>query len=144
MTHVTRLAIATAVLFTIAGSGAAVAQATKKAAAGKEQLWQVEFVMGGSGRYTGTMTLKTAKGAVTGTMLLDVPTRIEGQVEGRQKGNLLQLDYPFTMIEDNCTGRVQIEATIAPKGQEASGTARATGCGEPVEGTFAMKKPARS
>lgn len=129
-------------LVVLAGARMAGAQDKPKATSGKQQVWQVEFATAQE-RYTGTMTLTIAKGVVSGKMLLDSPARVEGTVEGKQTGDALSLDYPFTMTDQNCTGRVQAEAKLANRGEEASGPFTATGCSEePVEGTFTMKKGA--
>lgn len=118
----------------------AAAQGKAKGAAAKEQVWQVEFATN-QDTYTGTMTLTVTKGVVTGKMLLDAPTKIEAMVEGTQASGTITLDYPYTMVEQNCTGRVKAEAKLAAKGEEASGPFTATGCSEePVQGTLTMKK----
>lgn len=119
---------------------AAQGKAKSKGTASKAQVWQVDFLMDGE-HYTGTMTLTNSKGSVTGKMLIDVPTKIEGDVTGKQAGETLSLDYPYTMVAENCTGRVQVEAKLAPKAQEGSGTAHATDChGQATDGTVTFKK----
>jgi hypothetical protein len=141
MKRANRIACAAAVLLLLGAATSVSAQdKPKSGTAGKEQVWQVEFVVGDD-HYTGTMTLATAKGTVTGKMLIDSPTKVEGQVEGKQDGDTLSLDYAFTMVDDKCTGRVQVQAKLAAEGQEASGTAHVTDCnGQPVDGTVTMKK----
>lgn len=141
MRHAIRLALMLGIVM-LAGTGRyAVAQEkARPGMAGKEQVWQVDFLMGDE-HYTGTMTLKTVKGTVTGKMLIDTPNTIEGQIEGKRDGDTLALDYAYTMVAEKCTGRVQVLAKFAAKGQEASGTAHAVDChGETIDGTVTMKK----
>jgi hypothetical protein len=133
------LMMAVVVLATASGY-AAQGKAKSKGTAPKEQVWQVDFLMEGD-HYTGTMTLTNSKGAITGTMLIDSPTKIEGAVAGKQVGQVLSLDYPYTMTAEDCTGQVQVEVTFAPKAQEASGTAHATDChGQSTNGTVTFTK----
>ena len=111
------------------------------AAAAKGQTYQVEFLFE-NGSYLGTMTLQIAKkGAIAGTMAIDRPTGVTGEVAGSLTGDALALDYPFTMVEDGCTGRVVVNATMTKKRDAAEGKATASGCGDtPLEGTFTLKK----
>jgi hypothetical protein len=143
MTQMTRVALMLGVvMLTGAGRSAVAQEKHKPGTAGKEQVWEVDFLIGDD-HYTGTMSLKTIKGAVTGKMLIDSPSTIEGQVEGTQTGDTLALDYAYTMVAEKCTGRVRVQATLADKGQEASGAAHVVDChGQAIDGTVTMKKPA--
>jgi hypothetical protein len=141
-----KLASCLAVAAVVAAAATVSAQSKKSggAATGKGQAYDLEVVFD-STAYTGTMTLVIAKkgGAVTGSMMIDQPTRVTGEVAGTLDGDLLALDYAYTMQEDNCTGRVTVSAKMAPTRDAASGTATASGCSDtPIEGTFALKKTA--
>lgn len=137
---VTTRVLGIAACLMLAGVAGAEAQGKAKTPAAKEQVWQVEFATA-QDVYTGTMTLTVVKGVVSGKMLLDSPTKIEGTVEGKQAGGTISLDFAYTIAEQNCTGRVKADARIASGSDAASGPFTATGCSEePVEGTLTMKK----
>ena len=106
----------------------------------KGTVYDVEFVFDNE-TYTGKMTLNIDKGAVSGSMNIDSPTPVTGEVAGTLKDTKLALDYPYSMTGENpCTGRVVVDATM--KDGAAQGTARSSGCGDPIEGTFTLKHPA--
>jgi hypothetical protein len=120
----------------------ALGQGTKPAAAPAKDgtLYDVQFAFNNT-TYAGTMTLKIAKGMVSGSMSIDTPAKVTGVVSGTLKSTKLALDYPFDMAgEQPCSGRVVIDATMDAKATAAQGTARATGCGDPAEGTFSIKR----
>jgi hypothetical protein len=109
-------------------------------AATKGTVYDVEFVFDNE-TYTGKMTLNIVKGAVSGSMSIDSPTTVTGEVAGTLKDTKLALDYPYSMTgERPCTGRVVVDATM--KDGAAQGTARSSGCGDPVDGTFTLKRSA--
>ncbi|MGE5816198.1 MAG: hypothetical protein ACM36C_17040 [Acidobacteriota bacterium] len=143
MTQARRAALMGLVVMLATVSGyAAQGKGKSKGTTPKAQVWQVDFLVDGE-HYTGTMTLTNSKGSVTGKMMIDAPTRIEGDVTGKQAAETLSLDYPYTMVAENCTGRVQVEAKLAPKAQEGSGTVHATDChGQASDGTVSFKKAA--
>ena len=102
--------------------------------------------------YSGTTELAIDRGAVTGNMLLTVPTEITGKVAGTSKAGVLTLDFPYTMTQRNCTGNVKMHITLPPKPAPAKGTMEASGCGRdlasPLKGTVELtpstaKKPAK-
>jgi hypothetical protein len=122
----------------------AVMAQTKPAAsapvAKKGTVYDVEFVFDNT-TYTGKMTLTVVKGAVSGAMNIDTPTTVTGEVAGTLKETKLALDYPYSMTgERPCTGRVVVDATM--KDGAAQGTARSSGCGDPIDGTFTLKRSA--
>src|SRR5512140_2284868 len=102
----------------------------------------------GDSPYTGTMSLTIAKETVTGTMKIDSPMPVVGDVEGTLKGDALILDYAFKMESEGCGGRVHVEGKMTEKQDEASGTAKTDGgCspdGQAVSGTFSLKAIAES
>jgi hypothetical protein len=103
-------------------------------------LYDAEFAFNNT-TYAGSMTLKVVKGVVTGSMAIETPTKVTGDVAGTLKGTKLSLDYPFVMTgEQPCNGRVVIDATMDAQTSTAQGTARATGCGDPADGTFSIKR----
>ena len=109
-------------------------------AAKKGTVYDVEFVFDNT-TYSGKMTLDVVKGAVSGTMNIDNPTTVTGEVAGTLKDTRLALDYPYSMTgERQCTGRVVVDATM--KDGAAQGTARSSGCGDPIDGTFTLKRSA--
>jgi hypothetical protein len=107
----------------------------------KGTVYDVEFVFDNE-TYTGKMTLNIDKGVVSGSMNIDSPTTVTGEVAGTLKDTKLALDYPYSMTGENpCTGRVVVDATM--KEGAAQGTARSSGgCGDPIDGTFTLKRPA--
>jgi hypothetical protein len=103
--------------------------------------------------YSGTTELSIDRGAVTGNMLLTVPTEITGKVSGTSKAGVVSLDFPYTMTQRNCTGNVKMQITLPPKPGPAKGTMEASGCGRdlaaPLKGTVELtpssaKKPAEA
>lgn len=129
----------------VAAGSAQTAKPKTAGPAAKGQAYDVEFVFDNT-PYTGTMTLQIAKksGTVGGKMAITQPTPIDGDVAGTLKGEALSLDYAYTMVQQNCTGRVTVTAKMSPKRDAATGTATSTGCGDgPAEGTFTLKKAAK-
>jgi len=110
-------------------------------AAKKGTVYDVEFVFDNE-TYSGKMTLTIDKGAVSGSMNIDSPTTVTGEVAGTLKDTKLALDYSYSMTgERPCTGRVVVDATM--KEGAAQGTARSSGgCGDPIDGTFSLKPSA--
>ncbi|HSL22856.1 MAG TPA: hypothetical protein VK886_15095 [Vicinamibacterales bacterium] len=136
-----RLCLFVACLISVTSIGAHLAAQEKPRTAppAKGETYDVEFVF--DQNYTGTMMLRFVKGSVTGTMVIDAPTRVDGEVVGTLKGNALVLEYGYTMREQACTGRVRVDATMTGKRAAASGTARASGCSdEPLDGTVTLKR----
>lgn len=116
------------------------AQKAEKSQA-KEQKYDVAFVFEDT-TYTGTMTLKVAGTDVTGTMAITAPVSVTADVAGTLKKDELALDYPFSMAGDQpCNGQVVVTAKMTADRASASGTARASGCGDqPLDGTVTLKK----
>ena len=114
----------------------------KPPAAKKGSVYDVQFVFGDT-TYSGKMTLAIVKGTVSGSMAIDTPTTVAGEVAGTLSNSKLALDYPYSMAgEKPCTGRVVVEATMDAKDGGAQGTAHASGCGDAVDGTFTLKRAA--
>src|SRR5689334_722320 len=116
----------------------ALGQAAKPAApAAKDAaIYDAQFAFDNT-TYVGTMTLKIVKGVVSGSMAIETPVKVTGVVSGTLKSTKLALDYPFEMAgEQPCSGHVVIDATMDEKATAAQGTAHATGCGDPADGTF--------
>lgn len=121
----------------------ALAQARSSAPpAKKATVYDAEFVMNGT-TYAGKMTLTITRGVVSGSMAIDTPTKVTGAVAGTLSSDKLALDYPFEMAgEQPCSGRVVVQATMDAKATAAAGSAHATGCGDPADGTFSIKRAA--
>lgn len=141
MKRVSRVAFLLTAIMLAFSTDAAVAQQKRKARpAAKDQVWQVDFLMDGE-HYLGTMTLTTSRGSVTGTMLIESPRKVTGDVQGKRTPELMSLDYPYTMEGESCGGRVQVEVKFAANGQEGTGTAHAVDCNnQPMDGTVTFKK----
>jgi uncharacterized protein YdeI (BOF family) len=128
----------------LAISAGALAFAQTEATTGtqpKGTTYDATFTFGDT-TYSGTMTLTFAKeGAVSGTMAIESPVPVKGNVVGKRDGTKLTFDYPYSMAGDQpCDGRVTIDATIDEK-DNASGTAHSVGCSDqPVDGTFSLKR----
>src|SRR5574340_301370 len=120
-------------------AAAAVAQDAPKTIASQPRAYNLVFDFGDT-PYTGTMSLTIAKETVTGTMKIDSPMPVTGDVDGTLKGDVLTLDYAFKMESEGCGGRVHVEGKMAAKQDEASGSAKTDGgCspdGQPVSGSF--------
>lgn len=133
--------IACALALTAALTSVAFAQsAAAPAGNDKGTIYDVAFTFGDT-TYTGTMTLTFTKATISGTMKIDSPVPVTGDVAGKRDGTKLTFDYPFSMAGDQpCDGRVTIDATLDQKADSASGTAHSVGCGDqPIDGTFSLK-----
>ncbi len=123
------------------------AQEKGSAPAAQPRTYNLVFDFGDT-PYTGTMALTFAKETVTGTMKIESPMPVTGDVEGTLKGDALVLDYPFKMESESCGGRVHVEGKMTEKQDGASGTAKTDGgCspdGQPVSGTFTLKLAAEA
>ena len=96
----------------------------------------------GPTRYSGRM-IGTADGErICGTMVIEQPVRIHGQVAGTLKGQKRELRDPYTMRADGCVGEVTISATFAPRRDTAEGSALITGAcvPQPVTGTLYLSR----
>jgi hypothetical protein len=95
--------------------------------------------------YSGVTTFVVDKaGKVTGKMSISSPATINGQLNGEIKDGTWKFDYPFTMVEQNCSGTVAGTAKVTAGQAEISGSVTiAGGCGtEALTGTFSFKKKA--
>ena len=133
-----------AVCISVAFSVAATAQSKKPAGTNSmmfDMTATVEDVV-----YTGTMEMAVKAGKVTGDMRITIPTTITGKVAGSAKAGMLALDFPFTMVDDNCQGTVKMNIKLSEKPGHGSGTLEAIGCGESPDsittGTVELKPPA--
>ncbi len=131
---------------------AAAASAQTKTPAGTKSV-TYDITVNADAVYSGTTELSIDRGAVTGNMLLTVPTEITGKVSGTSKAGVVMLDFPYTMTQRNCTGNVKMQITLPPKLGPAKGTMEASGCGRdlaaPLKGTVELtpasaKKPAEA
>lgn len=60
------------------------------------------------GTYTGTTTFSVdRKGVVTGTMKLTSPMAVDATLGGAVKGEVWTFEYPYTILEQGCTGTVK-------------------------------------
>jgi hypothetical protein len=134
--------LAAVCLLALALSPALHAQQKGTAPAPQPRTYNLVFDFGDT-PYTGTMSLVIAKETVTGTMKIDSPMPVTGDVEGTLKGEVLTLDYAFKMESESCGGRVHVDGKMTAKQDEASGSAKTDGgCspdGQPVSGTFSLK-----
>ena len=112
-------------------------------AADKGQVYDLEAVLDGT-PYTGTMTLKIAGTAVTGSMAIDQPIPVTADIAGTLKENALLLDYDFVaQSEPPCNGHAVVSAKMPADRGSATGTVEASGCSDaPQQGTFSLKKRA--
>jgi hypothetical protein len=96
--------------------------------------------------YTGTMDIAIAKGVATGNMLITSPQEITGKVAGTSKAGELALDFPYTMVQRNCTGQIQMNIKMPAKPGPATGTISVVGCGRDatnkLTGTIDLKPAA--
>ncbi|HET9264583.1 MAG TPA: hypothetical protein VFO14_16145 [Vicinamibacterales bacterium] len=96
--------------------------------------------------YTGTVEMAVTRGKVTGDMVITSPTKITGKVAGSSKAGVLTLEFPFTMVEQDCEGTVKMTIKLGDKPGVGNGTMEAIGCGSepdtPVTGTVELKPAA--
>lgn len=121
----------------VALAGAAAAQ-TKKPAGTKPVTYDVT-VKAEDTVYTGTADLTIDRGKVTGDMRLGSPTPITGKIAGAAKEGTLALDFPYLIVEQQCTGNVKMDLKMPARPGPATGTMVAVGCGRdpdtPLKGT---------
>jgi len=79
--------------------------------------------------HTGTMELAVAAGRVTGKMHITKPSEITGTAAGTEKGGLMNLDFPYHMVQSNCDGRIAMAVNFPPKTGTAKGKVEINGCG---------------
>lgn len=134
---ITRLAGVT--LLCVALGGAAAAQ-TKKPAA-KPVTYDVT-IKAEETTYTGTADLAIDRGKVTGDMRLVSPTEITAKIAGAAKEGALDLDFPYLIVEQQCTGNVKMNIKLPARPGPARGTMVAVGCGRdpaaPLNGTVEL------
>lgn len=140
--HKTTIFLSSVCLVSLALAPAARLEQKGTAPATQSRTYNLVFDFGDT-PYTGTMSLTIAKETVTGTMKIDSPMPVTGDVEGTLKGDALTLDYAFKMESESCGGRVHVEGKMTARQDEAGGTAKTDGgCspdGQPVSGTFSLK-----
>ena len=132
-----------AAMTTVALIGTAAAQTTKPVGTNAVTY---DIAITADGTYTGTMDIAIAKGLATGDMKITAPQEITGQVAGTSKAGELRLDFPYTMVQRNCTGQIQMNIKIPAKPGPASGTISVVGCGRDatnrLTGTIELKPAA--
>ena len=98
------------------------------------------------GPYTGKMDIAIAKGVASGNMHITSPGEITGKVAGTSKAGELNLDFPYTMVQRNCTGQIQMNIKMPAQPGPATGTVSIVGCGRDatnkLTGTIDMKPAA--
>ena len=70
---------------------------SQAAGAGRQEgvrAYDVQFAFGDT-TYSGKMTLAIVKGTVSGSMAIDTPTTVTGEVAGTLSNSKLALDYPY-------------------------------------------------
>ena len=96
--------------------------------------------------YTGKMDIAITKGVATGNMLITSPGEINGKVAGSSKAGELKLDFPYTMVQRNCTGQIQMDIKMPAKPGPGKGTVSIVGCGRDaankLTGTIELKPAA--
>jgi hypothetical protein len=138
----------TAAILVAGLGGTAAAGQTKKPAGTNAVTYDVTITA--EGQYTGTMDLLINRGKVTGTMQITKPTEITGKVAGTVKGPEMALDFPYHMVQRNCTGQIAMTIKMPAKGSKtaaAIGTVSIIGCGRPesnkLPGTIDLKPAAK-
>jgi hypothetical protein len=139
---ITRLSVVA--LLCVALGGAAGAQTEKPAA--KPEKYDVT-IKAEETTYTGTANLTIDRGKVTGDLRLVSPTEVTAKIAGTAKAGALDLDFPYLIVEQQCTGNVKMTIKVPAKPGPATGTMIAVGCGRdpaaPLNGTveFAPADP---
>jgi hypothetical protein len=85
--------------------------------------YAAEFITHDDGMaITGTVTLGTARGGdVSGTMALQDPFTVDGDVAGIIEGSLFTMTVPYTIVENGCAGVATGTGEIAEGGGTVSG-----------------------
>ena len=97
--------------------------------------------------YTGTMELAVDGGKVTGNMHVTSPAEITGKVAGTSRAGVLNLEFPFLMVQENCAGTVKMTIKMPARPGPAAGTMEAVGgcsgeANDKVTGTVELKPAA--
>lgn len=117
---------AAALLLTMASP--LVSAQAKKPAAPKPVTYDVTIVADGS-PYTGQMQLAVTRGKVSGSMLIKQPTEITGKAAGIVKAGEMILEFPYQMVQRNCSGQIEMKFKAPAKGGGSKGTVGIIGCG---------------
>lgn len=95
------------------------------------------------GVYTGTTTFNVdRKGVVTGTMKLTNPISVDGTLAGEVKAGTWTFEYPYTIVEQGCSGTVTGTAKVSADRKSIAGDATIGGaCVEqPTPATFSFTR----
>ena len=117
-----------AVALALAISSSLAAAQTKKPVGPKPGTYDVTIVADGA-PYTGQMQLVVSGGKVTGSMHIKQPTEITGKAAGTVKAGEMLLDFPYQMVQRNCTGQIEMKFKAPAKGGGSKGTVGIVGCG---------------
>jgi len=108
----------------------------------KPATYDVVFVLpGDSPQHTGTTTFSAdAKGVVTGTLRIDMPTTVTATLAGTLKDGKWTFEYPYAIPDQGCTGTVSGSAKVPADRKVISGEATIGGqCApEPIAATFSF------
>jgi hypothetical protein len=96
-----------------------------------------DVTIAADGAYTGTMDLAVKGGKVSGNMHITKPTEITGKVAGTSKAGVMALEFPYQMVQRNCTGQIAIAIKAPPKTASTTGTVSIVGCGRGPENKLA-------
>lgn len=131
-------------MMTVAAGAAALAQGKKPAGTNAVTY---DITIQADAPYTGNMTIAIAKGLASGEMHITAPTEVTGKVAGTSKAGELKLDFPYTMVQRNCTGQIQMNIKLPAKPGPAAGTVSIVGCGRAetnrLAGTIELKPAAK-
>lgn len=95
------------------------------------------------GVYTGTTTFSTdRKGVVTGTMKLTSPIAVDATLAGEVKAGTWTFEYPYTIVEQGCSGTVTGKAKVSADHKSVTGDVTIGGaCVEqPTPATFSFTR----
>jgi hypothetical protein len=92
--------------------------------------------------YTGTVAMAVdAKGVVSGKMHLTVPATVTGTLSGAVKDGVWTFKFPYTVIDQGCSGTVAGTGKIPADRKVITGTATIEGCSEtPLSSTFTLTR----
>lgn len=104
--------------------------------------YEAAFMASDGVTYTGTMQLATsAGGSVAGTIFLNDPVTITGEVDGTLVQDRLEISIGFEIPEVDCVGVVAGTGIVAEGGAPVEGEVTIEGeCEPPSEATFRLTR----
>ena len=93
--------------------------------------------------YEGTARISVASGgAVSGSLAIETPLRMSGDIRGTIAGGRVTFDHPYTI--GDCTGRMQGSGAVSRNGASIEGTVEIGGAcvPQPLKGTFRFTRRA--